>query len=366
MSIYRRRNKNGKRQKYYTAEFTYRGVPYRKGGFVDREHAKDWLNTEQLRLRRRATGFVKPLVRAQVGPLIDRFTAKLAADGRDEMYVYTSGKRLHRLAAECGWVILEHVTAESLDSWKVAESRQDKRRKPIGDRTKRQYVQLAQEWGTWLKKPAGVLPSNPLEDVTLPQAKHNDAYRRAATLDELNALLATCPVERRACYVFRVYHASMRRRVMRGLTWRMMRLDANPPFAMVPAELNKSRRDTKYVLRFEVAQELRAERKRSKAKADDLVFPRLLTVDDLRADLAAAGVKFEHAKDYRRLDFHAFRKTLVKLAKAAGLSLDDAGLLLGHKTSATTKKYYDDDAVDPDLGAAMERLPTLGKLRKAE
>jgi integrase len=116
---------------------------------------------------------------------------------------------------------------------------------------------------------------------------------------------------------------------------------------------------------YEIAQELRAERKRTRAKTDAPIFPSPPTLDDFRADLAAAGVAFEVAKGRGRLDFHALRRTLIKIAKRAGLSLDQASLLLGHRDLRTTRKYYDEDTVNPDLGDSVERLPSLGKVRRA-
>jgi hypothetical protein len=102
-------------------------------------------------------------------------------------------------------------------------------------------------------------------------AKHNDEYRRAGTVDELNKILATAG-NRRAFYLFRIYQSGLRGRTVAAMRWAWAKLDANPPFVMVPAEWDKSRKPTKYVLRLEIAQELRALRKRTKGKADDKVF----------------------------------------------------------------------------------------------
>lgn len=365
MSVYKRKLRSGRRSKLYTAEFTYRGAVHRKGGFVDRDHARDWLSAEMNRLRRRSTGYVKPMLKSAVLPLVERFAAALRADGRDEMYVYTSDKRLRRLASECGWVTLEHVTAASLDNWKVLDTRQDKRRKLAGARTKNQYLATAKQWGEWLAKKAGVLAANPLADVTTLPAKHNDEYRRAGTLEELNKVLAIAG-ERRAFYIFRIYQSSVRGDTLARLTWRMAHLDANPPFLAVPGEIDKGRKDIKYVLRFDVAQELRAERKRTKGKADDLIFPNPVTLDQFKADLSSAGIPFEHAKDKGRLDYHALRGTLVEMGKNAGLTAFQMMELLGHRDIRTTMRHYNKRSVAPELGAAMERLPAVGKVRKAE
>lgn len=155
----------------------------------------------------------------------------------------------------------------------------------------------------------------------------------------------------------RVYSA-LRSKTLKQLTWRMMHLDANPPFAKTPAEINKSRREEKHAIRRDMAAMLHDSR--NGADDDDLVFPNPPTLNDLRDDLKLAGVAFDDGKGNHRLDLHSFRRTLVKFAKQSGLSLEQASLLLGHKCIETTRKYYDEDVVNPELTNAVESLLTLG------
>lgn len=364
MSIYRRKNRS-KRSRFYTAEFRFRGRLHRQGGFADRDSAKMWLQTESLKLRREATGYVKPMLAAQVAPLIDKYIGKLEAQKRDEMYTYTAEKRLKRLASECGWITIGNMTWESLNDWVEAPQLHvhGKKRVQLQPRTKNQFVDLAVAFGKWLARaPQKLLPSSPFSDMGKLSAKPNESYRRAGTIEELNKLLAA--TNRRAEYLFRIYHSSIRRRTLRHLEFGWLHLDASPPFIKVPAEWDKSRREKKYVMRYEIAQELRAEKRRRRAKADDLVFPSIATVDDLREDLIKAGIAFEFGKNHRRLDFHALRRTLVRIGKGAGLSLEQVSALLGHKSITTTQKYYDEDVVAPELGESMERLPSIGKMRR--
>jgi integrase len=163
-------------------------------------------------------------------------------------------------------------------------------------------------------------------------------------------------------YLF-VMYCPLRRNTIEQLTWRMCQLDSNPPTITTPASINKSRKDEKHVIRHDIAAELRKAKKAKQAKVDALVFPLFPTLEHLRNDLADAGVSFDQAGT-GRLDFHAIRRSVVRIARDHGVTLDDAGLLLGHKDSRTTRKFYS-DAVDPRLAAAVERLPKLGKLRKA-
>lgn len=366
MAIYRRKfkDKNGKprRSSVFTAEFTFSGKIRRRSGFADRASAEDWYMKEKRRLRYGETDFVRPMVHAVVKPLIDEFTADLQAKGRDEMYVYTTNRRLHRLADESVWLTLADVTRESLEKW--TRTRSEYRSKPIGPRTRNQYIDAAMEFGAWLAKPSvRKLPASPFLGFEKLPAKHNDQYRRSATLDELNRLLATCDEKRRLYYLFRIY-TPIRARTIGKLTWRMMYLDANPPFAKTPAEINKSRREEKHTIRYDVAQQLRTSRKHQMLE-DHLVFPKPPTLEDFRNDLKQAGIEVDDGKGNKRLDYHALRRTLVKIGKQAGLSIDQVSLLLGHKSINTTRKYYDEDTVDPQLGVSIEKLPEIGKMRLA-
>jgi integrase len=359
MSIYRRKI-HGKPVGRYVAEFHYRGQLYRQTGLPDRETAKHWINSEQLKLRRGEVGYVKPMLASRVAPLITEYAQSLVTAKRDEHYAYISEKRLTRLAEECGWMTLGHVTTASLERWRDEGPKY--RGKRIGPKTINQIIQTAAEFGKWLRKPKHLLPVNPLADVALLREPGNPEYRRAATQEEFDTLLATCPKPRRLYYLFRLY-VPVRTRAVRLTTWRMMHLDDEQPWILFPAAVNKSRKDERSPIPHFLAAQLRTAKKEAKAKADDPVFAECPTIDDLRADLATAGVAFDDGKGSRRLDFHAFRKTLVRWLKRAGVGMDDASLILHHKDIRTTRKHYDDDAVDPDLTAAVAKLPVVGKLK---
>jgi integrase len=358
MSIYRRRS-SGKRSRFLTAEFQYLGKPYRRGGFMDRESARHWLMTEQLRLRRGAVGYTKAMTKALVAPLIDDFVERLRTKGCDDQYVYIAEKRLQKLAAECGWKTLGDITADSMEKWLAEPHKFHK--KLIGAKAKNQHAQIAGSFGKWLVKPKHLLPSNPLEDVALLRVTGNPGYRRAASVEEINKLLATCPAERRLFYMFLLY-VPLRMRTMRRLTWRMLHLNATPPWISIPAELNKSRRVEKSPMRYDLAAELR----KAKGKGDDLVFPWLRRkLGPFKDDLTVAGISFDDGKGSRRLDRHAFRKTMIRLLKMAGVSVDAASLILHHRDVRTTRRHYDDDMVDPVITDVLEKLPAVGKVRSA-
>jgi hypothetical protein len=361
MSIYRRKV-DGKAIGRYVAEFVYRGQLYRKTRLPDRESARHWINTEQLKLRRGEVGYVKPMLNSQITPLITAFADNLRAKDRSEKYAYTAEHRLMRMASECGWLTLGHVSIASVYAWRDAGPKYRKRK--ISAKTVNQFVQIASEFCRWLVRSKQLLASNPLADAEMLRETPNQGYRRAATTTEFDSLLATCPKERRLYYIFRLY-VPVRTRTVELMTWRMFHLDDEQPWILFPASVNKSIKDERSPIPHFLAAQLRTAKKEAKAKVDDFVFPVNISIDDLRDDLKAAGVSFDDGRGSRRLDFHAFRKTLIRWAKRSGVPLDDASLLIHHKDIRTTRRHYDDDAVDPDLTAAVAKLPEVGKVRLA-
>jgi integrase len=368
VSIYKRAwtdAKTGKkrRSKSYTAEFRYRGQLHREGGFPDRDSAQHWLQSESLRLKRGGKGYVKPMLNSPIRPLIEQYVAHLRTHGRDGEYCIIAGQRLRRLSNECAWLNLGDIDAASLETWKAQPSywrgRPDQ---PVSNKSKNQIMQVAKQFCDWLVNPRFLLAVNPLALVKPLTHRDNTEYRRAATVDELNKLLATCAPDRHVYYRFRVYHSKIRSDTLAHTTWRMVHLDATPPFIKTPPDINKSRREEKHVLRYDIAQEMRKLRKR--AKADDLVFPNPPTLADLRDDLKAAKVEIGGAvKD--RVDYHALRATFVELCKRAGLQPWDVMELLGHKDIRTTMRYYNKNSAPQSHSDAMEKLPTLGQVRKS-
>lgn len=360
MSIYKRRS-NGKRSKLFTAEFWYRRQLFRKSGFPDRESAKHWVLSESLKLRRGDVGFIKPMLRHQVAPLVVEYFDFLTAKNRDEKYCYVAQKRLDKLVGDCGWTVLGNVTPQSMEKW-LAEPHEYKG-KPASNKTLNQYADLAQQFGDWLVKPRGLLPVNPLAGVNRLHEQVNENYRRSGTVDELDKLLAHAPAHRRLFYRFLIY-CPLRMGTIERLTWEMIHLDATPPYIEIPASLNKSRKLEKSLLRYDVAQELRNAKRKHRAKADERVFNPFPTIDDWRDDLKAAGVAFDH-RGQHRFDRHALRRTLVRLCEIGNVGEGMATLVLHHKDSRTTKKYYGINRADALVADALEKLPTVGKLKKA-
>ena len=368
MSVYRRK-KNGKRVGTWTAEFWLNNKLHRRGRFPDRETARHWRDSERLRLQRGDVGYVKPMINSPILPLVDEFTAHLQGRGCDSMYVYTAGVRLRRLARDCGWITLGDITRLSFDRWRTSRPRRDfkapkkgksKQGGVLSQKTLNQYLDTASQFGEWLHKPMMKLGSNPFADATHGKETENDRYRRAATLDEVEALLRVAPAERRRFYTFLLY-CPLRMDTIRHLTWSDVHLDAERPWLQLRPEWNKSRKAEKSSLHSFAAAELRASK--GDAKPSEPVFESIPTLEQLKADWQTAGVEYSEFDGNRRLAFHSFRKTTVTLLKAAGVSLEEAQTHLHHKHITTTKKHYDDDEVTQELSNAVEKMPALGRMR---
>lgn len=359
MAIHRRKTKRrGKvvRESLYTARFMFRGKLYRRGGFPSRQAAQHWIDQTRTAIRNGEVGYISPRNAARVLPLIDQYIEHLESQKLSPLYAYNCQKRLTRLARECPWATLADFTAQSFIAWRAARPKWHKR--VLGDKTLDQYLDTANEFGKWLHKPMGVLSRNPMADVSGLCPPRNDRYRRAASMDDIQKLLDAAPEDRATFYRFLLY-IPLRKRAYTGLAWRDVNLEGERPTLTVPRELSKTGRAARIAIRADLAGDLR--KLRGDAFEDDRVFPNPPTLDELRTDLTAAGVQFADAEGQRRFDFHAFRKTAIRLLKKSGVSLDEAHTFLQHRDRRTTELYYDDDMVEPELMDAAEKMPELKK-----
>ncbi len=353
MGVFKRQIR-GRRAELYSAKFMFRGQLYQRGGFPDRDTAQHWIDSTRVSLRRGEVGYVKARTAAKVLPLIEEYADHLRSLKRSDKYAYNSEMRLKKIAAEAPLMTLSDVTAARFESWRSSKPKY--RGRVIAARTLNQYLDHAQEFGDWLVKPKQLLPVNPLTQVSSMTALPNDHYRRAATLEELTKLLAKAPADRSIVYRFLIY-VPLRRRAMESIVWRDFILSGDRASFTLRAGLNKNKHEIKLAVRQDLAQALLLHR--GSAEDDDRVFAAIPSTDELRDDLKAAGVSFSDAKGNRRLDLHAFRKTVIRLLKKSGVSLDEAHVFLQHRDRRTTEKYYDDDLVAPEISHAAEKMPAI-------
>lgn len=356
MSVTRRKySSNGKtrRAATYSAAVRVNGKLYRKGGFPDKETATYWENQKRLSLIRGDIGMPdNSRVTAQKLPdLIEAFTEELRRAKRDNMYTYTTEKRLFRLCDECGWYQLRDITLEKFYGWR-SNPPTDRGRKMIKSaKTFNQYLESLQQFIEWCLR--GTSVNNPFMRATPMREIEQIPYRRAATRDELKALLGSVDENRKLFYLFVIY-TPLRRDTLSNLTWGDMHLDTSPAWISIPGLHNKSRRIEKSAIHDDLLAALKERRK----AASKPVFESIPSVDEIRADWENAGITFD-IKGRQRLDLHSFRKTAIKLLKASGVSLDQASKILHHKHESTTKKYYDEDEVNPPIVEAVKKIESI-------
>lgn len=354
MSIFRRKVR-GRRCASFSAKFMFRGRLHRRSGFPDRESAQHWVDTTRVSLRRGEIGYVKARFAAKIIPLIEEYVAHLETLKRSDKYVYTTERRLKKMASESPWITLADLTSASFDAWRAGKPKYHG--KVIKPRTLNQYLDHATEFAGWLVKPRQFLPSNPLASLSRVNAPINNSYRRAATMDELKSLLAAAPKERALAYRFLLY-VPLRRRAIEAIEWRDLQLADDPATLTLRAELNKTGREVKLAIRRDLAAELVEHR--GTRTDDDLIFQKVPTIDELREDLKSAKIPFDDGKGQRRLDLHSFRKTVIRILKRAGVSIDEAHVFLQHRDPRTTQRHYDDDSVAPETSRAAEKMPAMG------
>jgi integrase len=294
---------------------------------------------------------------------VDEFVAYLKNDlGRSEMYCYTAGQRLKRMALEAGWRNLRQITLRNFEDWRreAAKTPGAKRtpwrgRKP-GAKTLNQYLDVARRFMGWAKK-RGKVRHNQLVDAEHQKVIDNNDYRRAGTPDELSKALALCDPYQKRFWRFAVY-MPLRRRTLKALLWGDSHEADSDPWMAIRGEIVKGGRFLRLPLRRDIAEMLKEWRAELNPSNGDNIFPRVPDMDEWRSILEKAGVPFDYG-GRRRWDLHAMRKTAIAWMQAAGVPLAEAMIMLGHKDQRTTAKYYA-EAPDPRTIKAVEKMPGLG------
>lgn len=358
MSVYRRNYVTAskrRKSKFWTVEVQHKaGRVIREGGFRTREAAKHREAQLRIELDHGAVGIVTKGKRLLLSELIDQYVEHLENLKRGEGYIYVIKIRLGHLASEAGWLQIGDVDALSFNRWRSPNVEKKRHNaKTLKPRTINQYLEAARGFMTWAVK-QGYTKANPLLHVDKATIDENNDYRRAATIDEIRKLLSVVRGPRRAFYIFALY-VPLRRKTLERITWADVHLDAAQPWLNIRAENVKSRKVEKSALPPQVVTLLRA----MEGKPHEKVFPDAPWIDEIRSDLEAAGVSFSDARGRRRLDLHAFRRTAIRWMKANGVSLEHASLALHHKDIKTTKRYYDEDELEPKMVDAVSKMPDV-------
>lgn len=297
-------------------------------------------------------------INEHIADFIDYLKNTLKRDGE---YCYTMEKRLKRLAIEAGWTRLNQISLRSFEAWrnKAAKTPGGPKtpwagRKPTA-RTLNQYLDTARRFMNWARKQRRAR-NNPLIDAEKTLVIDNNDYRRAATVEEFAKILKVLDAKESRFWKFIIY-LPLRRRTLESILWGDVHEDADPPWIAVRGEIVKGNKFLRLPLRRELAKMLAEWRAELKPILAANIFPDVPDMDEWRAVLAKAGVDFARGGRHR-LDLHAIRRTALKWMQDAGVPVNEAMAMLGHKSEATTRKYYA-EAPDPRTIKAVEKMPSL-------
>ena len=163
--------------------------------------------------------------------------------------------------------------------------------------------------------------------------------------------------ERRNAYLLAA-GTGLRRDELGKLAWGDVHLTGPRPYIRLQVKNNKARRPDEIDLSPEMVETLRAIPRQNAIPTvrvlEGLPIP---SVDEMRADSAAAGIPFEDELK-RRVDFHSLRKTHNMLLAVSGVDIRTAMKMM----RVTDPKLVTDVYADLNLldtGAAAKKLPRL-------
>ena len=238
---------------------------------------------------------------------VDDYVAHLKGSANDAMYAYNALKQLTRLAVDCGWKSLRDVTAESFTSWRN-EARNKKTGKPLGRKTKNDYLAWVKSMYAWLG-PALAGPC-PLVGIKKISMKGQDKTRRAYNDEEIARLLRHAGEYRLP--ILTATLTGMRRDEIDSLAWGDVKLDMQPPSMSLRAVTTKNGKVATFELRGNLAEELKKIRP-AQAQPSDRVFPQKMpSMERLREIFKAAGI-IEDDGQGRKLVMHSTRYTFCTL-----------------------------------------------------
>lgn len=328
-------------------ELRWRTVPLQ---VTDKDVARRKLAEHVRALERIEAGLdaPRPLTEAALRPLAEHlgeYLDDVSAKGRSKDYVYNLKARNLRLFKECGWRTVRDATGESFIKWRSANAGK-------APKTLNEFLDAARSFLGWMNR-VGRIPGNPLRSVGKVETRGRERRsRRAFTLAELKRLFEVAG-PRRAAYVVASY-TGLRRNELANLLVADVRLSEPVPFLMVRASTTKNRKSARIELHPDALAVLQALIPEG-AQNHRRVFQRLPTVEELKADEAAAGIPFVDDCG-RRADFHAFRHTFTTMLAQAGVSPQVAKELTRHSDLRLNGHYT--DATKLPLANVVRSLPS--------
>ncbi len=320
-------------------------------GFTDKRATSAKAEQHQAAIDRGEVGLVDAFAESKRQLLtkhITDYATDLTAQGRDPMHVYTTTKRLQKLAMACDWARLTDITPQSFSIWRAQTTIQC-----LSPKTRNEYLQALQAFCRWAVR-QGRIGQNPVASL-MPVKTNGDVrrQRRALSDSEVTRLLAVAG-ERRSLYLVALT-CGLRRSEVAALLWSDVKLAAPKPYLDIRPSTTKNGKRAILWLRDDVAAALRAMPDHVEG---DRVFP-MVGKDFCERwfyrDLAAAGITRLDAQK-RRVDFHALRHTLATNLGRGGVSIRTAMEVMRHSDARLTTKTYTDASALP-TAQALDCLP---------
>ena len=298
---------------------------------------------------RECTGLVAPkrVREAAETPLVEHladYLADLGARGRVGRYVGGVRNYLHTLADECGWKLLQDITAESFLNWRKVQK--------LTPKTLNEYLVAARAFLKWAVR-VGLVVNNALERVEMARVQgRQKRVRRSLTGEECQRLLGVAG-PRKVVYLIAVL-TGLRRGELRELRWADVELSNGASTVTVRASVAKNHREARLPLHPDAAEALQHLRP-VKCNGLDLIFAgKIPRMKRFRADLKAAGIDGAD-NGHGRVDFHSLRVTYCTQLAGATPSERVRMELLRHHDPRLTAETYTDARLLP-LAAAVGKL----------
>jgi integrase len=278
---------------------------------------------------------------------LDDFVADLTALRRDGQYIYELKNRVRKLIRECHWKQLKDITSDSFQTWRAKQNRSPK--------TLNEYLISVCGLLNWMEKHQRIA-RNPLLHVQKVQTNGTQVRpRRAFSDDEMSRLLRVAG-PRKVLYLTAAL-TGLRRSELTQLESRDVHLEGPTPFLNVRASTTKNHQQATLALHADIQKDI-ASLLRELPVGEKRIFAHLMpTMDQFRAELTAAGIKFidEHGL---RADFHSLRHTLATNLARAGTAPRVAMEIMRHSDMRLTTKVYTDAGLLP-ISDAVLGLPSL-------
>jgi len=321
---------------------------------TDRQVAQQKLNKLVQELEHESAGLLPARIEREAAQcpfleLVAEYVNELTVLGRSEDHLRHVDKRLRRLVRECQWTKLSDVTPASFQAWRKAQTGK-------APKTLNEYLAALSAFWTWLRR-QGRVPANPFELVERSDTRGKEKVKRRALSDAQAVRLLQVAGKNQLAYLLPLY-AGLRRNEANTLRWCDLVLGESGGLVCLHAAVNKNRKEQVLPLHRDLALALLREKPADCKVADLVLVNGVPEMDEVRQDLAKAGIPFLDELG-QRMDYHALRTMFITRLSRMKVHPRLAMELARHSDLRLTMKTYTDAGQLP-LQEVMDGLPSFG------